>query len=96
MKLNNLFGPLALIIGKQLVDAMKFLVLLVIFLFGFTMLTMALNEKLVFKNDKAINSFNPTSKDDLQPSDKPGLQTGIMNSVVGCKVVKSNQNGILD
>ena len=92
MKLNNLFGPLALIIGKQLVDAMKFLVLLVIFLFGFTMLTMALNEKLVFKNDKAINSFNPTSKDDLQT----GLQTGIMNSVMGCKLVKYNQNGILD
>ena len=44
MKLSSLFGPLALIIGKQIVDTIKFLVLLIIFLFGFTMLTMALNE----------------------------------------------------
>ena len=43
MKLSNLFGPLALIIGKQIVDTMKFLVLLILFILGFTMLTMALN-----------------------------------------------------
>ena len=43
MKLSNLFGPLALIIGKQIVDTMKFLVLLILFMLGFTMLTMALN-----------------------------------------------------
>jgi hypothetical protein len=73
MKLNNLFGPLALIIAKQLVDAMKFLVLLIIFLFGFTMLTMALNEKLVFKDGKAINSFNPTSEEDITTHNLRGI-----------------------
>ena len=68
MKLNNLFGPLALIIGKQIVDAMKFLILLIIFLFGFTMLTMALNEPLVFNDNEnlAINSFNPTTVEDTK------------------------------
>ena len=83
MKLSNLFGPLALIIGKQLVDAMKFLVLLIIFLFGFTMLTMALNEKMVFKNGNAVNSFNPTVEEDLK-----NLRKGIIISVMGSLIVK--------
>lgn len=80
MKLNNLFGPLALIIAKQLVDAMKFLVLLIIFLFGFTMLTMALNEKLVFKDGKAINSFTPTSEE-------YNLPRGITISLIGFELL---------
>ena len=75
MKLNNSFGPLALIFEKQLVDVMKFLALLLIFLFGFTMLTMALNERLVFKNRKAINSFTPTIEDDLETDLKKGNMT---------------------
>ena len=75
MKLNNSFGPLALIFEKQLVDVMKFLALLLIFLFGFTMLTMALNEKLVFKDRKAINSFTPTIEDDLETDLKKGNMT---------------------
>ena len=73
MKLSNLFGPLALIIGKQLVDAMKFLILLIIFLFGFTMLTMALNEKLVIKDGKAINSFNPTDEGEVGRTLRKGI-----------------------
>ena len=79
MKLNNSFGPLALIFEKQLVDVMKFLALLLIFLFGFTMLTMALNEKLVFKDRKAINSFTPTIEDDLETD----LNKGNMASANG-------------
>ena len=51
MKLSNLFGPLALIIGKQIEDVMKFLVLLLIYLFGFIMLTMALNEPYELTNN---------------------------------------------
>ena len=83
MKLNNSFGPLALIFEKQLVDVMKFLALLLIFLFGFTMLTMALNEKLVFKNRKAMNSFTPTIEDDLETD----LKTGNMTSTMDCELV---------
>ena len=78
-----MFGPLALIIGKQIEDTLKFLVLLALFLFGFTMLTMALNEPLVFdKKDKvAINSFSrkATTEDELEDGET-SLKKGI-NSV---------------
>ena len=68
MRLSSLFGPLALIIGKQIEDTLKFLVLLALFLFGFTMLTMALNEPLVFDDTEvdALNSFSETSRKDLE------------------------------
>ena len=68
MRLSSLFGPLALIIGKQIEDTLKFLVLLALFLFGFTMLTMALNEPLVFDNTEndALNSFSETNRKDLE------------------------------
>ena len=70
MRLSSLFGPLALIIGKQIEDTLKFLVLLALFLFGFTMLTMALNEPLVFDDteDDALNSFSKTSRKDSESS----------------------------
>ena len=70
MKLSNLFGPLALIIGKQIVDAIKFLVLLLIFLFGFTMLTMALNEP--YKIDEVANNIDQMSKMEIKKELKKG------------------------
>ena len=83
MRLSSLFGPLALIIGKQIEDTLKFLVLLALFLFGFTMLTMALNEPLVFdeKDKVAINSFSrkATTEEELE-DEETSLKKGI-NSV---------------
>ena len=79
MRLSSLFGPLALIIGKQIEDTLKFLVLLALFLFGFTMLTMALNEPLVFDDteDDALNSFSKTSRKD-QESGGGNLKKGML------------------
>ena len=79
MRLSSLFGPLALIIGKQIEDTLKFLVLLALFLFGFTMLTMALNEPLVFDDteDDALNSFSKTSRKDLEGGGA-NLQKGVL------------------
>ena len=78
MRLSSLFGPLALIIGKQIEDTLKFLVLLALFLFGFTMLTMALNEPLVFDGteDDALNSFSKTNRKD-QESGGGNLKKGM-------------------
>ena len=88
MRLSSLFGPLALIIGKQIEDTLKFLVLLALFLFGFTMLTMALNEPLVFNDDDkdteegnvALNGFSRTTKKEVE-DEETNLKKGlILNS----------------
>ena len=86
MRLSSLFGPLALIIGKQIEDTLKFLVLLALFLFGFTMLTMALNEPLVFDDteDDAINSFSETSRKDLE-SGGGNLKKGLLFCIIMIK-----------
>ena len=87
MRLSSLFGPLALIIGKQIEDTLKFLVLLALFLFGFTMLTMALNEPLVFNDDGkdtkdgnvALNGFSRTTKQEVE-DDQTSLKKGLILS----------------
>ena len=82
-----MFGPLALIIGKQIEDTLKFLVLLALFLFGFTMLTMALNEPLVFNDDGkdtkdgnvALNGFSRTTKQEVE-DEETSLKKGLILS----------------
>ena len=82
-----MFGPLALIIGKQIEDTLKFLVLLALFLFGFTMLTMALNEPLVFNDDGkdtkggnvALNGFSRTTKQEVE-DEETNLKKGVILS----------------
>ena len=79
---------MALIIGKQIEDTLKFLVLLALFLFGFTMLTMALNEPLVFDDTEvdALNSFSETSKKDLE-SRGGSLKKGMLFSTITLYII---------
>ena len=90
MRLSSLFGPLALIIGKQIEDTLKFLVLLALFLFGFTMLTMALNEPLVFDDTEvdALNSFSETSRKDLE-NRGGSLKKGLLFSTIKIYIILS-------
>ena len=70
MKLSNLFGPLALIIGKQIVDAMKFIALLIIFMLGFTMLTMAMNEP--YKINETNSNIDEMSRMEIKEELRKG------------------------
>ena len=61
LKLNPLFGPLTSIIKIQIVEALRFLVLLFLFMLGFTMLIMALNTPYKITEGLNHNQISKTS-----------------------------------
>ena len=54
LRFHHLFGPWAIIITSLIADTMKFLVILLLFEFGFTMLIMAVNEP--YKPENALSN----------------------------------------
>ena len=64
-----MFGPLTSIIGKQIVEALRFLFLLALFILGFTMLGMALNTPYrIDKNSNYDEMSEPSINEELKRS----------------------------
>ena len=64
LRFHHLFGPWAIIITSLIADTMKFLVILLLFEFGFTMLIMAVNEP--YKPENALSNDEDVARELLE------------------------------
>ncbi|KAK3858889.1 hypothetical protein Pcinc_034947, partial [Petrolisthes cinctipes] len=71
LSFHNLFGPWAVIIGKLMVDLGRFLVILAIFVFGFSMFVAAIYNPI----RQIYSDFNATSEGTGYPPSEAPIQT---------------------